>query len=176
MQRRPPGTRDTDFAEWMAARQPALLRTAYLITGDAHAAEDLVQTALAKVYLAWDRIDDHGRIDGYVRKVMVNEHTSLWRRAWKRREVVSEQLPDPGHDDTRDDGTHDALWRYVATLPRKQRAVLVLRYYEQLTEAETAQALDISVGTVKSQCSRALARLRDHLDEHPELSLREEDR
>jgi RNA polymerase sigma-70 factor (sigma-E family) len=173
--------RDLAFAEWLSARQPALLRTAYLITGDAHAAEDLTQTALAKVYLAWDRIEDHGHLDGYVRRVMVNEHTSLWRRAWRRREVSTDRLPDrpfegAGGASTSYDGTGDALWRYVGTLPRRQRAVLVLRYYEQLTEAETADVLGISVGTVKSQCSRALATLRTHLDDHPELTHGEEDR
>jgi RNA polymerase sigma-70 factor (sigma-E family) len=169
--------KDVAFAEWLAARQSSLLRTAYLITGDAHAAEDLAQTALAKVYLAWDRIEDHGHLDGYVRRVMVNEHTSLWRRAWRRREVSTDRLPDhAGESAASYDGTGDALWQYVGTLPRRQRAVLVLRYYEQLTEAEMADVLGISVGTVKSQCSRALATLRSHLDDHPELTRGEEDR
>src|SRR5690606_40038824 len=78
--------RDTEFAAYMAARQPSLLRTAYLLSGDRHTAEDLVQTALAKLYLSWDKVRDQQVIDGYVRRILVNEHNSLWRRAWKRRE------------------------------------------------------------------------------------------
>ena len=82
--------RDTDFAAYLAARQPSLLRTAYLLTGNRHDAEDLVQTAFAKLYLSWDKVRDHGAIDGYVRRILVNEHNSLWRRAWKRREHSAE--------------------------------------------------------------------------------------
>lgn len=177
MSRPDAAARDIAFGEWVAARQAALLRTAYLICGDAHAAEDLAQAALAKVYLAWDRIEDHGRLDGYVRRVMLNEHASWWRRAWRRREVSTDRLPEhPGEPTLAYDGTDQALWHYVSTLPRRQRAVLVLRYYEQLTEAETAEVLGITTGTVKSQCSRALATLRRHLDDHPELAHGQEER
>ena len=154
--------RDADFTAYLEARQPRLLRIAYLLTGDAHQAEDLLQTSLAKLYLAWGNVRDREHVDAYVRRIMVNENNSLWRRAWRRREVPTDQVPDvvPVHD-RHDDGDGAAVWAVVQTLPRKARAVVVLRYYEQLSEAETAEQLGISVGTVKSQCSRALATLRE---------------
>ena len=157
--------RDTDFAAYLAARQPSLLRTAYLLTGNRHDAEDLVQTAFAKLYLSWDKVRNQGSMDGYVRRILVNEHNSLWRRAWKRREHTADDTVlhalDKPHHDARDDGVGAALWEVVQTLPRKARAVVVLRYYEEMSEAETAATLGISVGTVKSQTSRALAALRE---------------
>src|SRR6478735_10697367 len=169
--------RDADFAAYLAARQPSLLRTAYLLTGNRHDAEDLVQTAFAKLYLSWDKVRDHGAIDGYVRRILVNEHNSLWRRAWKRREHAQEQpvLDRPVHD-APDDGTGSELWTLVQTLPRKARAVVVLRYYEELSEAETAATLGISVGTVKSQTSRALAALRTRTPQSLDPRGPEEDR
>ena len=154
--------RDAEFTAYLAARQPALLRTAYLLTGDRHQAEDVLQTALAKLYLTWDGVRDRGAIDGYVRRIIVNENNSVWRRGWKRREHATEVVPEGApHVDAYDEGTGDALWQLVQTLPRRARAVVVLRYYEQLTEAETAEVLGITVGTVKSQASRALATLRE---------------
>jgi RNA polymerase sigma-70 factor (sigma-E family) len=164
--------RDADFTAYLQARQARLLRTAYLLTGDQHQAEDLLQTALAKLYLAWDRVHERESVDAYVRRILVNENNSLWRRPWRRREVTTAEVPDrTAVRDEYDDGQSAAVWRVVETLPRKARAVVVLRYYEQLTEAETAEVLGISVGTVKSQCSRALARLRESAPE-----LREEER
>jgi RNA polymerase sigma-70 factor (sigma-E family) len=151
--------RDAEFSAYMEARQASLLRTAYLISGDRHTAEDLVQTALAKLYLAWDRVEDRGSLDGYVRRVIVNENNSLWRRPFKRREHATDQLPERAAP-TSPGGRDDALWELVQTLPKKQRAAVVLRYYEELSEAETAEVLGVSVGTVKSQTSRALAALR----------------
>ncbi|MFD1946179.1 SigE family RNA polymerase sigma factor [Nocardioides aestuarii] len=170
--------KDADFAAYMQARQASLLRTAYLLTGDRHTAEDLTQTAFAKLYLAWDKVRDQGSIDGYVRRIVVNEHNSLWRRAWKRRELSSDQLPEHPHHDDYDSGVGRELWDLVQTLPKKARAVVVLRYYEQLSEAETAEVLGISVGTVKSQASRALAALRDRAPEtlNPNETSGEEDR
>ena len=154
--------RDADFSAYLAARQPALLRTAYLLTGQRADAEDLLQVSLAKLYLAWDRVRDRESVDAYVRRIMVNEQNSLWRRAWKRRELAVDEVPEQApHTDRPDDGSSDALWSFVQSLPKKQRAVVVLRYYEELSEAETADVLGISVGTVKSQCSRALAALRE---------------
>jgi len=157
-------TRDADFAAYLGARQASLLRTAYLLTGSRPDAEDLVQTAFAKLYMSWDKVRDRGSMDGYVRRILVNEHNSLWRRAWKKREHSAGdealQALDRPHHDQPDDGTGAALWEVVQTLPRKARAVVVLRYYEELSEAETADVLGISVGTVKSQTSRALAALR----------------
>lgn len=165
--------RDAEFTDYLAARQPSLLRTAYLLTGDRHQAEDVLQTSLAKLYLAWDKVHDRNAVDAYVRRIMVNENNSLWRRGWKKREHVSDDLPegDPHHD-AYDDGTNDALWEVVQSLPPKARAVVVLRYYEQMSEAETADALGISLGTVKSQCSRALSALRERVPAalHPRYS------
>jgi RNA polymerase sigma-70 factor (sigma-E family) len=162
---RPSHDKDTDFAAYLAARQASLLRTAYLLTGNRQDAEDLTQTAFAKLYLAWDKVRDQGSMDGYVRRILVNEHNSLWRRAWKRREHPQDHtLLARGAgavQDEYDEGRGSALWDLVRTLPRKARAVVVLRYYEEMSEAETAEVLGISVGTVKSQTSRALATLRE---------------
>jgi RNA polymerase sigma-70 factor (sigma-E family) len=172
----PTPTRDEEFSAYMAARQPSLMRTAYLLTGNQHQAEDLVQTSLAKLYLAWDRVHDRESIDGYVRRILVNENNSLWRRAWKRREVATDRLPEAATRDTYDEGRSSALWDIVQTLPRKARAVVVLRYYEELTEAETADLLGISIGTVKSQTSRALAALRERAPQDLDPRTREEER
>ena len=167
--RRAHPTRELDFESWLTAREPALQRTAHLLTGDVHTAQDLVQNTLAKLYLAWDRLSDIGNIDAYARKILVNEHRSAWRRPVRRREQVTDRVPDrpapaPEYEDRR-----DAVWRFVTSLPPRQRAVIVLRFYEQLTEPEIADLLGISLGTVKSQSSRALASLRAQLPEHPEL-------
>lgn len=153
--------RDAEFAEYLTARRPRLLRTAYLICGDQHTAEDLVQNAMAKLYLAWDRVRDLEHRDAYVRRMVINEHTSWWRRRFRKAEVSVDLPPEQGCYDRYDDGTRGRLWEFVQSLPPKQRAVVVLRYYEEYSEAETAEVLGISVGTVKSQCSRALAALRD---------------
>ena len=167
--------RDADFSAYLAARQAGLLRTAFLLTGDRHHAEDLVQTAFAKLYLAWDRVQDRGSVDGYVRRILVNENNSAWRRGWKRREVATDRVPESAPvDHAYDDGRSAALWDVVQTLPPKARAVVVLRYYEELSEAETADVLGISVGTVKSQTSRALAALRERTPAN--LNPREEER
>lgn len=153
-----------EFSEYVAGRQQALLRTAYLLTGDHHAAEDLVQAALARIYLSWNRIRDKGSIDAYVRRTMINEHTSWWRRAWRKRERTTDEIPEMAAATTDADPTErDEVWALVNTLPPRQRAAVVLRYYEDLTEAETAAALGCSVGNVKSQTSRALATLRGRL-------------
>jgi RNA polymerase sigma-70 factor (sigma-E family) len=172
--------RDADFAAYLAARQPSLLRTAYLLTGNRHDAEDLVQTAFAKLYLSWDKVRHQGSMDGYVRRILVNEHNSLWRRAWKRREhsaddAVLHSLEQPHHDSHDSGNGGGALWDVVQTLPRRARAVVVLRYYEELSEAETAAVLGISVGTVKSQSSRALATLRGRASQTLDPRAREED-
>jgi RNA polymerase sigma-70 factor (sigma-E family) len=161
---------DAEFADWMAARQGALARTAYLLTGSQHAADDLVQATLTKLYLAWDRISDRQHIDAYARRALVNEHRSTWRRASRHLEVLAGTPPDRGHLPTAYDGEREAVWTFVQGLPPRQRAVIVLRYYEDLSEAEIADLLGISTGTVKSQASRALASLRDR------VPAREEDR
>ena len=167
--------RDAEFTEYLAARQAALLRTAYLVCGDRDQAEDVLQTALAKLYLSWDKVRDRGAIDAYVRRIVVNETTSAWRRPWHRRERATDRLPETAvHHDQYDDGGSAALWDVVRSLPPRARAVVVLRYYEQLSEAETAQALGISVGTMKSQSNRALRMLRERTPDH--LHPREEER
>jgi RNA polymerase sigma-70 factor (sigma-E family) len=150
------------FREYVVGRSPALLRTAYLLTGHRGDAEDLLQTALAKTYLAWDRIRDRDALDGYVRRVMVNTQTSWWRRR-KLDEHPTDVLPEgrTQRDATDDVALHDALWTALAGLPKRQRAMVVLRYYEDLSEAETADVLGVSVGTVKSTTSRALMKLRE---------------
>ena len=149
-----------DFRSYVAARSAPLLRTAYMLTGNRADAEDLLQTALAKTFLSWDRIREMEALDGYVRRILVNTQTSFWRRR-KLTEYPTEVLPErAGRDATADLDLHDALWTALTGLPKRQRAMVVLRYYEDLSEAETAQVMGISVGTVKSTTSRALARLR----------------
>lgn len=167
---RPSGAGRADFESWLVAREQSLQRTALLLTaGDAPSAQDLVQNTLAKLYLAWDRIDHSERVDAYARRILVNEHRSSFRRAWRRHEVATELLPERGTAPVQYDGTGDAVWAFVATLPPRQRAVLVLRYYEDLTEAETADLLGITVGTVKSQAHKALASLRRDVGDHPAI-------
>jgi RNA polymerase sigma-70 factor (sigma-E family) len=167
---------DAEFTAYLHARQGALLRTAYLLTGDRHQAEDVLQTALAKLYLSWDRVREREALDGYVRRILVNETTSLWRRPFKRRERATDVLPEGGVEPTYDEGQRAAVWAVVSTLPPKARAVVVLRYYEGLTESETAEVLGVSVGTVKSQGSRAMALLRDRTPGHLAPGSREEER
>ena len=151
------------FTSYVRSRGPVLLRTARSLTSDPCDAEDLLQTALTKTYLAWDRIEDHRALDGYVRRALVNTRTSQWR---KRRvdEFAVDELPEPepvpGPDPAEQQAVRDAMWRAVCALPDRQRAMVVLRYYEDLSEAQTAQVLGVSVGTVKSAVSRALAKLR----------------
>jgi RNA polymerase sigma-70 factor (sigma-E family) len=137
------------------------LRTAYLLTHDWAMAEDLLQTSLVKAWGVWRRIDADP--EPYVRRILINTYATWWRRRWTG-ERPTDALPESTVDDQNasyDD--RDEVWRALGRLPRRQRAVLVLRYFEDLTEAETADILGISVGTVKSQASKALARLR--LDE-----------
>lgn len=153
-------TQREEFRTYVAARGPALLRTAYLLTGHHADAEDLLQTALAKTYMAWSRITDKGSLDGYVRRAMVNTQISWWRRR-KIDTYATSPLPElPVHDPSEGSDLHDAVWAALARLPRRQRAAVVLRFYEDLTEKEIAEVLGISVGTVKSTLSRAVAKLR----------------
>ncbi|GAA5030856.1 SigE family RNA polymerase sigma factor [Actinopolymorpha pittospori] len=159
-----------EFAAYVASRQRALVRTAYLLTGDLHEAEDLVQSALTRTYLAWHRIRDRNSVDAYVRRVLINEHHSWWRRAWRRAERSTDTLPErPGAADSRFE-ERDEMWELVQTLPPRQRAVVVLRFYEDLSPTEIAAALGCSVGTVGSQTSRALAALRARYEQSPDAS------
>jgi RNA polymerase sigma-70 factor (sigma-E family) len=150
--------RHDDFREFVVARQQALIRTAYLLTGDAHLAEDLLQSVLIKVAGKWSRLAEGGNPEAYTRKALVNQYIS-WRRR-SRPELPSADPPERGtsYDDA-------ALQRIVlrqalAKLAPRQRAVIVLRFWEDLTEAQIAETLGCSPGTVKSQAHHALARLR----------------
>ena len=157
------------FTRWAGDRQLALLRTAVLLTGDHHRAEDLVQDALTKVAVRWRRLRDDNP-EAYARQVIVRDNISWWRK--HRREVVSET---PGRDDVvGTDGfaaadTRRMLADALATLTPRQRAVVVLRYYDDLSERDTARVLGVSVGTVKSQTHLSLRRLREAAPELVEL-------
>jgi RNA polymerase sigma-70 factor (sigma-E family) len=152
------GAVQVGFDDFVAARSSRLLRTAYLLTRDHALAEDLLQTALTKAWFAWGRID--GNPEPYVRQIIVHTYASWWRRKWNG-EHATDELPERPHLDHAGDTSqsHD-LWTALGRLPRRQRAVVVLRFYEDLTEAETARLLGCSVGTVKSQTSKAMAKLR----------------
>jgi RNA polymerase sigma-70 factor (sigma-E family) len=158
----PPPTRSArweapaEFDEFVRNRHAALLRFAHLLTGDAHAAADLVQEALEQAGLRWRSIRRQDAPESYVRRSILNSHINRGRR--RRREYLVAAAPDRDEPDAQP--RDEALWRLLATLAPQQRAVLVLRFYEDLTEVETARVLGCSVGTVKSTSSRALARLR----------------
>lgn len=154
------------FDAYVHARSQALLRLAFLLTGDAHLAEDLVQTSLAKVMGRWEDVTRTGDPHAYVRTVVL--HTALgWRRRHWQGERPSERLPDTA--DVTDAASsvvgRERLRRALLRLPPRQRAAVVLRHYEDLSEADVARALHCSVGTVKSQTARALERLRTLLDD-----------
>ena len=146
------------FIEYVVARRPQLFRTACLLCGDPHRAEDVVQDALARLYSSWDRVSRMENIDGYVRRIIVNAHYSDRRRPWRReRAGEPKDVPlDPGFpvEDA------DAIRTALRALPPGQRRVIVLRHVWNLTIAETAAELDISTGTVKSQSADAVAALR----------------
>jgi len=151
---------DAAFREYVLTRGSALLRMATMLTGNRADAEDLVQAALAKTYLAWAKINDHAAIDAYVRRAMVNTHISWWRRR-RLEEYPTDELPDQAvADPARESDMAEVVRRALDRLPRRMRAAIMLRYFEDMTEPEIAAALGISLGTVKSTVSRAVARLR----------------
>jgi RNA polymerase sigma-70 factor (sigma-E family) len=155
-----PARPDT-FDAYVAAAWQRLLRSAWLLTHDWYLAEDLLQTALLKVAPKWHTIAD-GAPDAYVRKTLATTYLSWWRRRW-RGEVPTARPPEragAGEDPMDAVGVRTALTQALATLPKQQRAVLMLRYHADLTESATAAALGISVGAVKSHSSRAIAALR----------------
>lgn len=153
------------FREFVAARQAGWLRSAWLLTGDWGRAEDLVQTALVKTWPYWSRVRD-GNPDAYVRRVLMTTYLSWRRRRWQG-EIPTAWLPDvPGDGDPMAVADlRTVLARLLPTLPPRQRAVLVLRFMQDLSEAQTAAALGVSTGTVKSQTSRAVAALRRTIDQ-----------
>ncbi len=155
--------RDAAYADFVRSRTQALLRSAYLLTGDQHLAEDLVQEALARTHRAWARLERESNAEAYARKVMYHAQVSVWRRP-----KVAEVLPGDGlvahagrSDDPADAATRRVvLQRALLQLSPRQRAVVVLRYFEDHSEVEAAHLLGVSVSTVKTQCARALDRLR----------------
>jgi RNA polymerase sigma-70 factor (sigma-E family) len=166
--RTPAAIDDRDFREFVRERSRALLRAAYLLTGNRADAEDLVQSVLAKTYLAWDRIEDRAALDGYVRRAMVNTHISWWRRR-RVEEFPTDEVPDQAvADQSAGSDMQEPLRRAIARLPQRMRDAVMLRYYEDMTEAEVAEVLGVSLGTVKSTVSRAVAKLRIDADLQPE--------
>ncbi len=152
-----------DADEWVTREAPALLRFAHLVTGDADAAQDAVQDALANAFARWDRVaatDDPG---AYVRRMIVNAHVSAWRRFGRRVTPVAEVRGGSVTDVANAVARDDVVWRVCRALPTKQRAAVVLRYYEDLEFSEIARILECSEGTVRSQLHRALAALRAEL-------------
>jgi len=150
---------DTQFEVFVRARLAELLRFGHVLTGSPHAAADLVQDALERTLLAWPRIQKRDDPEGYVRRTMINRYISIWRR--RSRERLVAQIPDRASGSEPPDHS-DLMWA-LAQLPPRARAVVVLRFYQDLSERETAAMLGCSIGTVKSQTARALARLRTHL-------------
>src|SRR3954452_2500614 len=156
-------TRDVLFAEFVDARRGLLVRTAYLLCGDWHRAEDLAQHALTKLYVAWPRVAGRGGEDAYARRVLLNTARDEWRRSSRRPEVVTAAEPDlPARTDPSAED-RDALLGALGQLSPGQRQVVVLRYWLDLSVDDVARDLGVSSGTVKSQSARALGRLRDAL-------------
>jgi RNA polymerase sigma-70 factor (sigma-E family) len=152
----PPG-----FEEFVTFRSARLLRAAYQLTHDWALAEDLMQSALAKAWRAWSRLSGEADPEPYVRKIMFNTYASWWRRRWNHEDPTGD-LPDRAETSHGMSGVddRDEVWRALGRLPKRQRAAIVLRYFEDMTEAQAAEVLNCSIGTIKSQTSRALATLR----------------
>jgi RNA polymerase sigma-70 factor (sigma-E family) len=159
---------ETDFEEFVSLRTDGLLRLAYLLCGDAHTAEDLVQEALLRCHRRWERVARVASPDAYVRRIVVNQHLSWRRRRSSTEQVVQpDLLPDRQAIDSQETFAEwDLLWAAIQRLPARQRTVLVLRYYEDLSDADIADLLGSPVGTVRSQAARAISRLRTQ----PELA------
>jgi RNA polymerase sigma-70 factor (sigma-E family) len=163
-------THRAEFAEFVSARSAALHRAAYLMVGDVSLAQDLVQEALTRTYVAWPRLRDTSKAEAYTRKAITT--TAI---TWFRRRSFHER-PTDRVDDRPGGGHEDGLtqrawvWEALLELPVRQRAAVVLRYYEDLTEAQTAEAMGCAVGTVKSQVSAALSKLRERLGDSDELA------
>ncbi|MEV0383296.1 SigE family RNA polymerase sigma factor [Nonomuraea sp. NPDC050643] len=149
---------DSRFAEFVAERANALLRYGYALSGNPHDAADLTQEALVRLHRSWERVRSKEDPERYTKVIMARLHISIWRR--RRRERLAWALPETPLHDVLPSDADQGLWRALEGLPRKQRAVLVLRFYEQLSDAEIADLLGISQGTVRSHASLGLAKLR----------------
>ena len=153
------------FDRFVAEQADALLRYGYVLAGNPHDAADLLQETLLRVRRAWSRVRRKDNPNSYARTTMARLHISIWRR--HRREHLTGEPPERADHEVFPLEKQQGLWEELAGLPRRQRAVLVLRYYEQLTDAEIAQVLGISSGTVRSQASRGLGKLRSSLSHSP---------
>jgi len=159
--------RDDEFAEFVATSRPTLWRTAYLLCGNAAQADDLVQSALLKLYLAWPRLGRGDRLNAYTRRIIVNVHIDETRRPWRRETESLEGHEPPAREAVESAGDdHTALLRALRALPIGQRRIVVLRHYWGLSVAETSADLGISEGTVKSQCAAGLHKLEHALAPH----------
>jgi RNA polymerase sigma-70 factor (sigma-E family) len=152
---------DEDFVDFVRRRGDHHLRTAVLLTGDWYTAEDLLQSCLSKLYRVWHRLDTTSEPDAYLRRILVNTHRSWWRARW-RREVPRAELPDPpGSGDPGETGAiAEDVRRALGRLPARQRTALVLRFFEDLPEAEVAALMGCSVGTLKTHTHRGLQAMR----------------
>ncbi len=158
-------SRDEEFGEYVAQRRSHLYRSAWLLCGDSHRAEDLVQETLTKLYVAWPRVSRLGSVEAYVRRMLVNAHIDEGRWPWRRERPSSEPPDAPGPRGAGEEA--EELWDALRALPAGQRRVVVLRHYWGLSVDETADDLGVSTGTVKSQTSAALASLRRILSPEP---------
>jgi RNA polymerase sigma-70 factor (sigma-E family) len=152
---------EAEFNDFVVARWPRLVRTAYLLTGDRHHAEDLAQTALTRVYQGWARVSAADNPDAYLHRILVRCNASRFRRRRVAEHLT--EIPERAHPDVAEQiAQRSALVAALQDLPRKQRAIVVLRFWSDLSERQTAEAAGCSVGSVKSQTHRALAKLRNH--------------
>jgi len=162
------------FSEFVSSRSQALYRLAYVVIGDHQLAQDLVQEALVKAYVAWPRLRDRTKTEGYVRRIIVTTAIS-WRRRRSFHEPPVEHVPETGAgDDPESLAADEAVWAHLRVLPARQRTALFLRYHEDLSEAQTAELMGCSVGTVKRQVFIALSKLRDGAGPNAGLPLGEE--
>ncbi|UYM06777.1 SigE family RNA polymerase sigma factor [Solicola gregarius] len=153
-----------EFDAFVLGAWPRLFRTAYALSGNRHDAEDMLQNAFARAYANWRRVRRADSPEAYVHRIVANETVTAWRRRWRQVERSTEAPPDtasPGHAEAVSERT--AIWEAIRALPPRQRAVVVLRYYEDLSEKDIAAVLGIAPGTVKSQASHAMKTLRSQL-------------
>src|SRR3954452_6776200 len=170
-----PSSGGPDFEDWLSAQDGSLQRTAHLLTGSAHAGQELVQNTLARLYRRWDRIRGMDDVDHEGLRVLVDESRTAWRRPGRRPGGHGDRLVELVHDEhgagtPSYDESHEAVWDFICSLPPEQRTVVVLRFHDQLTDAEITDLTRTSVDTVTSGVSGVLASLRAALPEHPALT------